>query len=70
MKIYAICPISQKKVNESVARLNAVFTVLLISGFFFTQNIFFVAFLGIDFFLRTSDMVEIQPSGHIFKKHS
>jgi hypothetical protein len=55
MKIYAICPISQKKVNERVARLNAVFTVLLITGFFFTQNIFFVAFLGIDFFLRTSD---------------
>jgi hypothetical protein len=55
MKTYALCPISEKKVNERVARLNAAFTVLLISGFLFTQNIFFVAFLGIDFFLRTAD---------------
>jgi hypothetical protein len=55
MKTYALCPISEKKVNEKVARLNAGFTVLLISGFFFSQNIIFVAFLGIDFFLRTAD---------------
>jgi hypothetical protein len=55
MKIYAICPISEKKVNERVARLNAIFTVLLVTAIFFTQNIFFVAFLAFDFFLRTTD---------------
>ncbi len=55
MKIYALCPISEKKVNERVARVNATFTVLLIAGFLFTQNIFFLAFLAIDFFLRTTD---------------
>jgi hypothetical protein len=55
MKTYALCPISEKKVNERIARLNAAFTVLLIAGFLFTQNIFLVAFLAIDFFLRTSD---------------
>jgi len=55
MKIYALCPISEKKVNERVARLNATFTVLLITGFLFTQNIFFIVFLALDFFLRTTD---------------
>lgn len=55
MKIHALCPISEKKIDERVARLNATFTVLLLSGFFITQNIFFIAFLGIDFFLRTAD---------------
>jgi hypothetical protein len=55
MKTYALCPVSEKKVNERVARVNATFTVLLITGFLFTQNIIFVAFLAIDFFLRTTD---------------
>jgi hypothetical protein len=55
MKIHALCPISEKKINERVARLNAGFTVLLISGFLLTQNIFFMVFLGIDFYLRTAD---------------
>jgi hypothetical protein len=54
MKTYALCPISEKKINERVARLNAAFTVLLVSGFLITQNVFFIAFLGIDFFLRTA----------------
>jgi hypothetical protein len=55
MKTYALCPISEKKVNERVARINASFTVLLVAGFLFTQNIFFIAFLALDFFLRTTD---------------
>jgi hypothetical protein len=58
MKTYALCPISEKKVNERVARVNATFTVLLITGFLFTQNIFFVAFLAIDFYLRTADLAK------------
>jgi hypothetical protein len=58
MKIYALCPISEKKVNERVARVNAAFTVLLSAGFIYTQNIFFVAFLAIDFYLRTADLAK------------
>jgi hypothetical protein len=58
MKTYALCPISEKKINERVARVNATFTVLLVAGFLFTQNIFFVAFLAIDFFLRTADLAK------------
>jgi hypothetical protein len=58
MKIYALCPISEKKVNERVARVNATFTVLLIAGFLITQNIVFIAFLAIDFFIRTADLAK------------
>jgi hypothetical protein len=58
MKTYALCPISEKKVNERVARVNATFTVLLVAGFLFTQNLFFVAFLAIDFYLRTADLAK------------
>jgi hypothetical protein len=58
MKTYALCPVSEKKVNERVARVNATFTVILIAGFFFTRNIFFVAFLAIDFYLRTADLAK------------
>lgn len=58
MKTNALCPISEKKVNERVARLNAAFTVLLIAGFLFTYNIIFVAFLVIDFYLRTADLAK------------
>ncbi len=58
MKTYALCPISEKKVNERVARVNATFTVLLITGFLITQNIIFIAFLAIDFFIRTADLAK------------
>jgi len=58
MKTYALCPISEKKVNERVARVNATFTVLLITGYLITQNIFFVVFLAIDFYLRTADLAK------------
>jgi hypothetical protein len=58
MRTYALCPISEKKVNERVARFNAAFTVLLIAGFILTQNIYFVAFLAIDFYLRTADLAK------------
>jgi hypothetical protein len=58
MKTYALCPISEKKINERVARVNATFTVLLVAGFLFTQNIFFVAFLAVDFYLRTADLAK------------
>jgi hypothetical protein len=54
MKTYAFCPISDKKINERVARINAVFTVLILLTFGFTQNILLLIFLGIDFLLRAT----------------
>jgi hypothetical protein len=55
MKIYALCPVSDKKINERVTRINGVFTVLLLVTSGITQNILPVVFLAIDFFLRSFD---------------
>lgn len=49
-----LCPISDKRINEQVARLNAGFTVLLLIIFLIAQNILPLIFLAIDFLLRTS----------------
>jgi len=54
MKTSALCPISRDKVYESVVRLNALFTILLVLTFLLTQNLIPILFLGIDFYLRTS----------------
>ncbi|HJZ39911.1 MAG TPA: DUF4395 domain-containing protein [Bacteroidales bacterium] len=55
IKSSAFCPVSDKRVNERVARINGAFTVLLLIVFGFTQSIFPVIFLAIDFLLRASD---------------
>jgi hypothetical protein len=55
MKSYALCPVSDKSINERVARLNGIFTVLLLLAFALTKSIIPVAFLAIDFLLRASD---------------
>jgi hypothetical protein len=49
-----MCPVSDKKVNERVARVNATFTVLILVIFIFTHNVFLLAFLAVDFFIRAS----------------
>lgn len=55
MKKYALCPVSDKKINERVARINGAFTVLLLIIAGLTQSIFPVIFLAADFFLRATD---------------
>jgi hypothetical protein len=55
MKSYALCPVSDKKVNERVARINGIFTVLLIVVSGLTRSIIPVIFLATDFYLRSFD---------------
>ena len=55
MKSYALCPVSDKMINERVARLNGVFTLVLLIVYALTQNIIPVVFLAVDFLLRSSD---------------
>ena len=55
MKTYAICPISNQKINETVARLNGLFTVLFLVAFAFTSNIFIISSLLVDFLLRSTN---------------
>jgi len=52
MKSYAFCPISEEKIDERVARCNAIFTVIFLVIFAITWFIPLLIFLWIDFFLR------------------
>jgi hypothetical protein len=54
-KSYALCPVSDKRINERVARINGAITVLLLIVFGLTQNLIPVVFLALDFFIRASD---------------
>ncbi len=58
MKSYALCPVSDKKINERVTRINAAFIVLFLITFIFTKNIYLIAFLAADFLLRTVDIAK------------
>lgn len=64
MKTYAICPISDKKINERVARANGAFTVLLLILFGFTGQWFIPAFLAVDFFMRSGNLSRFSPVGY------
>ena len=55
MKTYAICPISNQKINETVARLNGLFTVLFLIAFAVTFNLFIISSLLVDFLLRATN---------------
>jgi hypothetical protein len=61
MKTFALCPISDKKVNEHVARISAIITLLLLLGFIVTHNIYAIVFLVIDFFLRSAGFSKFSP---------
>jgi len=63
MKTYAICPISDKRINERVTRVNGAFTVLLLTLFAFTGQWFIPAFLAIDFLMRSGNLSRFSPVG-------
>ncbi len=65
MKTYAVCPISNKRVNERVARLNGFFTVSLVILFLFTRLWFVPAFLAIDFLMRSISLSKFSPMGFL-----
>jgi len=48
----AVCPITDKKINERVARLNALITVLLVVSFIVFKFWPALVFLAIDFITR------------------
>ncbi|ADQ78462.1 CDP-alcohol phosphatidyltransferase [Paludibacter propionicigenes WB4] len=53
MKSTAFCPISDRRIDEHVARLNGAFTVVLLSVFLVSGSIIPIVFLLIDFGLRS-----------------
>ncbi len=67
MKTYAICPISDKKINERVARVNGAFTVLFLLLFGFTGHWFIPAFLAVDFLMRSGNLSKYSLLGNSSK---
>jgi len=55
MQTNAFCPISYKKIDENVARLNGLFTVLLLIIYALTLSLIPVIFLVLDFLARGFD---------------
>jgi len=47
-----VCPITDKRINKNVARLNAFLTVLLVLSFFISRSWYFFVILIVDFFIR------------------
>jgi hypothetical protein len=48
----AVCPITDKRINERVARINALITVLLVASFLVFKFWGALVFLAVDFCLR------------------
>ncbi len=61
MKTYVLCPVSDKKIDEKAARVNAAITFALIAIFILTGSIVPVVFLAIDFLLRSSFLSSYSP---------
>lgn len=63
----AFCPISYHKINENVARLNGLFTVILLAVFLVTSNVLPVLFLLVDFLLRGIERSSWSPLAIVSK---
>ena len=68
MKTTAICPISDKRINENVARGNATLTVLFLTAFAITSKVLLIVFLSIDFLLRGMELSRYSPFAIICSK--
>jgi hypothetical protein len=60
-KSYILCPVSDKRTDEKVARINGLFTAGLITLFAVTGSIIPITFLVADFFLRSFYLSQYSP---------
>lgn len=65
MKTTAFCPISDRKIDEHVARLNGGFTLLFLIIFVITGNILPILFLLFDFALRSGSYSRFSPIAYL-----
>lgn len=56
-----VCPISPEKVNESVVRLTALWTVMLLAFFLVFPNPFIPVYLAFDFYFRAYTRSKFSP---------
>jgi hypothetical protein len=61
MQTTTFCPISNKKIDDHVARLNGTFTIILLAVFVITGSILPIIFLIIDFSFRTGYLSRFSP---------
>jgi hypothetical protein len=62
-----LCPISVRRIDNHVARWNAVFTLMFLSVFVISGNILPVVFLLLDFILRSGRFSRMSPIAFISK---
>lgn len=60
-----VCPISDKRVDEQVTRINALIGVLLVSAGLLFNSVVFLAFLTIDFYIRAFSNVRYSPVNYL-----
>lgn len=68
MKTYAFCPISNKSIDERVVRINATLTFISILLFIITSSLWLLAFLAVDFLLRSTRLSRFSLIGYISKQ--
>lgn len=68
MKTYAICPISERLMDERIARLNASITVLVLITAGWLQLVWLLIILSGDFLLRGTDWSGYSPITAISRK--
>jgi hypothetical protein len=68
MKTYAFCPISDKRIDERVVRINATLTFAFILLFVFTSSTWLLAILAVDFFLRSSQFSKYSFIGYMSRQ--
>lgn len=68
MKLEALCPICDRQIDENVARLNGLWTVIILSIAIYTTSYFLALFLLIDFALRSATLVDYSPLACLSKR--
>jgi hypothetical protein len=56
-----VCPISDQRVNEQVARFNAMFTIGIIISAFVMNALVLIVFMMADFFIRAFTEMKYSP---------
>ena len=60
-----VCPISDKRVDEHITRINALLVVLLVSAGLLFNAVIFLAFLTIDFGIRAFSNARYSPVNYL-----
>ena len=68
MKTTAVCPVSDKRINEHIARTNALFAVVFILAYVFKSNELIILLLLVDFLLRGFELSAYSPFAFLSAK--